>query len=413
VNEVADSESMPAILQRCLPFGLVAVAAAWLASTISVVGDWRGDSWPAIDALAHGRVGDYLSAKAMMGPFATLVETPFAALAGGDLLNAYRWAAFPCLLVAGLLGLYLARVARRKGASRLSQVLIPGLCLINPITFEALQYGHPEEILTAALAVGAVACASEGRKAWTAVLLGLAVASKQWAVIAILPTLLALPDRRLRVSLAAAAIVAILTLPGLLAAPGSFSEVNQNAAATGRVVAPWSIWYPVSHEETEEHRVGSETLVAHVHEAPPLIGALSHPLIVLLALVLPLWLAWRRNQFKLPGGDAMGLLAVLALLRCVLDPVDNLYYHAPLLLALLGWDALGPGRLPLRGLSGAALALFFYDWSHHLGNVALFSDVYDFVALLAGAVMGAALLLPERSIKKPDFSLDEAQISRI
>lgn len=170
--------------KRCLLLGLVsaglvAAASAWLASTIAMTGDWPGDTWPAVHALAQGHVSDYLSAKAMMGPFATLVQTPFVALSGASGLEAYRWAAFPCLLAAGLLGLYLAAIARRRGAPRLAQLLVAALCLVNPLTIEALQLGHPEELLTAALAVGAVATAWEGHARRTAVLLGLAIASKQ------------------------------------------------------------------------------------------------------------------------------------------------------------------------------------------------------------------------------------------
>jgi hypothetical protein len=374
-------------------------------------------------------VSDYLSAKAIMGPFSPMVQAPFVALGGGDALHAYRWAAFPCLLAAGLLGLYLASVARRRGASRLSQTLLAGLCLVNPIAIEALQYGHPEEILTAALAVGAVACASEGHKGRTAVLLGLAVASKQWAVIAILPALMALPDRRVRTGLTAGAIAVVLMLPGLLAAPGSFSEVNHNAASTGRIASPWSVWYPAASVKTEEHRVGPETLVAHVHEAPPLVGSLSHPLIVLLALVLPLGLALRRGRFALSGADAMGLLALLALLRCGLDPLDNLYYHEPLLLALLGWDALSAGRLPLRGLACTAVALFFRNWSYHLTDVVAFNGIYVFVIVFAAAAISLSLFRRKQDVqvvlasypvgrpsvgsREPDFWLDEAQISGI
>ncbi len=420
---------MSSALRRCLPVGLVVALSAWLASSVSTLGDWSGDSWPAVDALAHGRVADYLSAKAMMGPFSTLVQAPFVVLGGGDAPHAYRWAAFPCLLAAGLLGLYLASVARRRGASRLSQVLLAGLCLVNPITIEALQYGHPEEILTAALAVGAVACASEGHRGRTAVLLGLAVASKQWAVIAILPALMALPDRRVRTALTAVAIAVALTAPGLVAAPGSFSEVNHNAASTGRIASSWSVWYPVASVKTEEHRVGTETLIAHVHEAPPLVGSLSHPLIVLLAFALPLALALRRGRFALSGADAMGLFALLALLRCGLDPLDNLYYHEPLLLALIGWDALSPGRLPLRALAGTAIAFFFRDWSLHLTDVIAFNDLYVFVIVTAAAAISLALFRsrphapaalasypvgrPSVGSLEPDFWPDEAQISGI
>lgn len=387
--------------KRRLPFrlvgiGLVGAVSVWLASTIATTGDWLGDSWPAVHALAQGHVSDYLSAEAMMGPFATLVQAPFVVLSGASGLDAYRWGAFPSLLAAGLLGLYLSGIARRRGASRFSQFLIAALCLVNPLTFEALQLGHPEELLTAALAVGAVATASGGHNRRAAVLLGLAVASKQWAVIAILPVLMALPARRLRAGLGAAAIVAVLVLPGLVAAPESFSEVQGNAASTGRIATPWSVWYPATTVKTEVYRVDSTSLVAQVHEAPPLVGRLSHPLIVALALGLPLALALRRRRFGLSGQDAMGLLALLALMRCALDPVDNLYYHAPLLLALLGWDALAPRGLPVRGLTGAALALLFFHWSRNLSDLAAFNAAYLALVSAGGLAMLAALFRPSR-----------------
>lgn len=391
---------MASAVRRTAFLALAAGASVWLAMTLSTGGgDWPVDSWPAVDALAHLRIGEYLSAKAMMGPFSTMVEAPFVALAhSGDVIQAYRWAALPGFVAAGLLGVYLAGIARRRGASSLSQLLIAALCLVNPLTIAAFEYGHPEELLTAALAVAAIASAAEGHRLRTAILLGLAIASKQWAVIAILPALMAFPDRRPRIALTALAIAAALTLPGLLADPGTFSEVNSSAAATGRFVTAWSVWYPLGHLGTEVHRVGGETLVAHPHEAPPLTGALSHPLILLLALLLPLGLAWRRGRFRIPGEDAMALFAVLALLRCCLDPVDNLYYHEPVLLALFGWDALSAGRLPLRGLAGTAIALLINDRSLNLGNTAAFGYVYTVVALAVITAIFLALFRgdPER-----------------
>jgi Glycosyltransferase family 87 len=373
------------------PFVLVGAAAAWLASTITATGEWDTDTWPRIQALTHGNVIEFFRVESMMGPFASVVQAPFAAISGGGELVAYRWSAFACLLAAGLLGLYLAHLARRRGVPTLGQALIAGLCLVNPLTIEALDKGHPEELLTAALAVAAIATASEGHRYRAALLLGLAVASKQWAVIAILPVLMALPSSRIRVALIAGAIVAVLTLPALIAAPDSFSEVHGAAASTGRVVTPWSVWYPAAEVTSEHHRIGSTSFTAEVHEAPPLVGSLSHPLIVFLAFGLPVALALRRGEFRISGPEAMALLALLALLRCALDPVDNFYYHVPLLLALLGWDGLDAERLPLRGLAGTAIALLFWQWSHNLSDVQLFNFAYVTVAVAAGVIITFAL----------------------
>ncbi|MDQ2632061.1 MAG: glycosyltransferase 87 family protein [Actinomycetota bacterium] len=383
---------MASLGRRCIPFALVAAAAAWLVSTISTTGDWPTDSAPAVEALAHGHVSDYLSATAMMGPFSTLVQAPFAALAPAGDLTTCRWAAFPCILAVGLLGLYLAAIAGRRGAPGSFRVLLAALCVFNPLTVEALRSGHPEEILTAALLVAAVATAAEDRRWAAALFLGLALASKQWAVLGILPVLMALPSGRIRAALVAAAVAALLILPGLVVSPESFSEVQGKAASTGRVVTPWSVWYPVATEVTEVHRVGETRMVATVREAPAVVGELSHPLIVLLFFVLPLGLALKRRRLGLSGAEAMALLALLALVRAALDPVDNFYYHAPLLLALLGWDAIAPqGRLPLRGLLGAAVALLLWDLWKDISDPDLFNAIYVTFALVGTGLLVAAL----------------------
>jgi len=405
---------MPAVAKKLLPYLLAGLLSAWLASLATGIGDWESDTAPAVHALAAGDVGSYLSAKAMMGPFATLVQAPFVALSAASGLVAYQWAVFPCLLAAGLLGLYLARIAARRGAGLTTQVLLAAFCLLNPLTFEALENGHPEEILTAALVVGALAAAGE-KKPWrTAILLGLAIASKQWAVVAILPALMVLPAHRLRVGIGAAAVAGLLILPGLAAAPSSFVHVQTQAAGTGRVVTPWSVWYPLASPRTEVFEVDGERLVAHAKDAPSLADPVSHPLIVLLTLVLPLAVAWRQG-LPLSPSDGFALLALLALLRCVLDPVDNLYYHEPLLLALIGWDAFSSRGLPLRTLLGVAVALVFWQFWHDISDPAAFNLAYlGFVAALGIALLSSVFRrFSGQPFQFGDFSRYVAQISGI
>jgi hypothetical protein len=380
-------------LKRCVPFGLVFAGSVLIAFANTRLGDYSFDGGPAVHALLHGDFAAYFAAPAIMGPFSTLVQVPFAAL-GGSQLTQYQWACVPCLVATGLLGLYLAELAGRRGASPVYRATIATLCLVNPLTCAALWGGHPEELLTGALAVGAVAVASEGHNRRAALLLGLALASKQWAVIAILPTLMALPNRRGRAALGAFALALALTLPSFIAAPSVFSSVQTHAATTSRVVDPWNVWYLFA--PVVEHRLsfGSTRVTAHVHEASPLVTAITHPLIVLLAFVVPLALIGRRRRFGVSGADAMALLALLALLRCALDPVGNLYYHEPLLLALIGWDALArPRTLPLRGLLCAAVAALFWKWPVELtvSQLSVFSAAYTAVAVASAIVIGASL----------------------
>ncbi len=380
------------VARRSLPFFAVGAVSAWLAFTVTFPGaDFVTDAGPVVRELAHGHLSALLHSNAIMGPFALIVEAPFVAIAGADWLPQYQWASLPGLIAVGLLGLYLAAIARRRGASGLSQLLIATLCLVNPITLEALNTGHPEELLTAALAVGAVASASEGRDRRAALLLGLAVASKQWALIAVFPVLMALPRpaMRLRTAVGAGAVAAVLILPGIIAAPGSFADVQGNAASTGNVLLPWSAWYSIGDMGTRVVTVGSHHFSSQVPQAPALVGGLSHPLIVILAGAIPLALTLRRGRFGITGADAMALLALLALLRCALDPVNNLYYHEPLLIALLGWDALASRGLPWRGLIGAAVAFAFRRWLVYLDPES-FNAIYVAVAGAAALALGLA-----------------------
>ena len=59
---------------------------------------------------------------------------------------------------------------------------------------------------------------------------------------------------------------------------------------------------------------------------------------------------------RLGGEQILLLLALLFLLRCVLDPWNIVYYELPFLLALLAWEALcRPERPPVLTLAATAL----------------------------------------------------------
>jgi uncharacterized membrane protein len=109
-----------------------------------------------------------------------------------------------------ILALVLADRMLCAGRSRGACLLVIALAAANPVSIRALELGHPEELLTAALAIGAVLAAARERALLAAVLLGLAIASKAWAVLAIGPVLLALPGRRVLALAIAGAVCAIM-----------------------------------------------------------------------------------------------------------------------------------------------------------------------------------------------------------
>jgi hypothetical protein len=115
------------------------------------------------------------------------------------------------------------------------------------------------------------------------------------------------------------------------------------------------VWWPLAHESravTEE--IAGIPVSDTVFEGPAWVNRVARPLVVVLALPLSL-LFWRRRR-RLEPEDALALFALLMLLRCMLDPLNNGYYHAPFLMAFAAWEGLRHQRLPVGAL-GAAVAL--------------------------------------------------------
>ena len=121
-----------------------------------------------------------------------------------------------------ILGLWLAGIARSRGVGLTGQLLIVALSVLNPLTSTAIIMGHPEELLTASLCVGALVAACKQRAVLTMVLLGLALACKQWSVIAILPILFALERGRIRALVGALTLAAVVTLPEVVGSPATY-----------------------------------------------------------------------------------------------------------------------------------------------------------------------------------------------
>jgi hypothetical protein len=167
-----------------------------------------------------------------------------------------------------------------------------------------------------------------------------------------------------------------------------------NAANTKRIVDPWSIWYAATPETTQQIDVGGEPVAVQRRLMPEALSRASHPLIVVLAFLLPVSLALRRRGFHLSGPDALALLALLSLLRAGLDPVNNLYYHEPLLLALIAWDAMTCRALPVRALAATAVALLLERWGIQHADPLVFNALY--IAAFAAGASAIAFALSRR-----------------
>ena len=277
----------------------------------------------------------------MRAPFALLAD-----LGGGGELAVFRLSALPCLLAGVALGLVLVAEALSRGLGRGVCAGLLFCCAVNPLTWRALELGHPEELLGGVLCAAAVLAACARRPALAGTLLGLAIANKAWGVLAIGPVLIALPHGHRRALAIAAGLAAAFTLPLLLAsAPGTATAAG--ALHAGGDFFPWQVWWFLGSANDVWHGVSGDTLA---RSAPSWLGPIPHPLIVALAVPFS-WLAWRR------GADPLLLLALLFLLRCVLDPWNNVYYALPLVIALASWEGSRERRAPLVAL-GVLVATF-------------------------------------------------------
>ncbi|HUA75030.1 MAG TPA: glycosyltransferase 87 family protein [Solirubrobacteraceae bacterium] len=386
-----------ALVRRHLNDGALALAALLLslraALSAASLGDYPGDAGPPIGDLVHGNLHAFALARPAMGDLSLLVRLPFAGLASlahaGE-LTSYRWGAVPCVLSVAALALWLARIAARRGAGLVAQWAIVLLALLNPLVSSALDLGHPEELLTASLCVGALVAAIERKALLSTVLLGLALACKQWSVVAVLPVLFALDGARLKALLGALATALLVTLPAIAGAPSSFLH-NQLDLAQSLHRSPtiWSWLWPPAPDSTRHVLVEGNSVAVSGHRLPAGLARAVHPLLIAVDLLVAAVVACVR-RLPLRRDDAFALMALVLLLRCTLDTETMPYYLAGLLLDLLAWDALRGERLPVRALAGAAVAYVLCDRVWAL-SPSVCSFLYGACTLIAALLFAGVL----------------------
>jgi hypothetical protein len=347
--------------------------------------DYATEAAASMTALLHGHLTAFLQSAPSYGA-SLLLRAPFAlpgSLAGGGTLLVYRLGALPCLLAIGALGVWLAVDLRRAGGAVLAAGLVVALCVANPITYRALATGHPEELLGGALCVAAVLLAQRGRANLAALALGLAIANKQWALLAIGPVFIALPAHRVRSLIIAGVVAGALVAPIMLSSPTIKAATGRLVVAdTGAIFHPWQIfWFLGPRGHWLPSMLGS---IPQGFRLPPAwLGGRAHLLIVWLGLPLTMLAAYRRTR----AADALLLLALLLLLRCWLDPWDLVYYPLPFIFALAAWETTVARRPPIGAAAAtAATWLIFWYLPSHIGVDA------QAISFLAPATLTLAVL---------------------
>lgn len=412
--------------------GLCALGAVGASAAMAWVGlygfgwsDYEVEALPSLNALTHGHVLEFLRLAPAYG--GSLIErAPFAlapGLWGGGELAVYRMVALPCLLAAVVLAVWLCSRLRAMKMPVLWRSVAVGVCVANPITLAALEQGHPEELLGACLCVGAVLVAMRGRAVWAGVFLGLAIANKEWALLAAGPVWLALAPAKAAkagdgrhswqdprtwrslsawpaiVCLATAAIVAGAILAPLMLVPGGGFAASTSSVASSHsaIFQPWQAWWFFGWHGSMVHGLFNAPKPGFRH-GPGWVNLVSHPLVVAVGFALAgaVWLqrlvreradaapaasALPGNPARRRGRDVLLLLALALLLRCLLDSWDTSYYLLPCSIAMVVWETIGEQRAPVltiagliapwvlleqlagRGLSPDAQAALFLAWT--------------------------------------------------
>jgi hypothetical protein len=377
---------------------------AWLGLYGFAWSDYDSEVRPAYEALVRGHVGEFLRLAPAYG--GSLIErAPFAlmpGLWGGGTLAVYRMVALPCLLAAALLGVWLTARMRADGRSTIARAVALGVCVANPITLLALEVGHPEEILGACMCVTAVLVATRSSSAGGALLagalLGLAIANKEWALLAAGPVLLAVPrGQRLRCTASACITASAILTPLMLVSSGGFvaSTRTIGSPAASSIFQPWQVWWFLGHHGALVH--GTFGAPKHGYRiGPEWTGTISHPLVLAVGalLAVALWLRGARRT-ALTRQQALLALAFVLLARCLLDTWDTSYYTLPFVLALLAWETGRPSHNPpLLALTASALVWISFQWLPEHASADLASAAFLAWTLPLAVWLGLQLLAP-------------------
>ena len=368
-----------------LVLGAVAMTIVLHEATFATpVTDFDLEAKAAVVALSEGDVGEALDrCPSYCGSL--LLRMPFALLVEGAGRNAlFAAMSVPAILVALALGFALWRRALLVGAGLAAAWTAFMLVVLNPIGWRALEFGHPEELITAACCAGAAVAAYDRRPVLTGVLLGLAVGMKLWPVLVVIGVLLVLPAQRLRAVATAVAVAALLIAPMALAGGGGIEQAKAVAESTGTAVEPAQIWWFFGDPGVEV-RNGAGILQEGYRAAPAWVTRISHPLVVLVPLLISLALA--RSVARRGAHEALLLLTLVLLLRGLLDTWNTEYYPFAFLLSVLVWELHARRTLPTRTLAATALC-----WLSFVALPGVVSADAVAVVYLAWAVPLAAML---------------------
>ncbi len=361
-------------------FGIVLagmLVQVWVIPAVNDLGYWwiSEDAWTPLAparTLAEGRTDLYAAdPEWIAGPLLPILLTPvwvvgrwldLSSPLTGEVDRPTLWFVYgPLMLGWSIPLLYavrsLAAQARRSGASaleRLARVQWGTVALV--VLPVAVLAGHLEDLIAITLLALAVRGVVRGDRTASAIWLGLAIVSKQWALLAA-PALVAVVPRGSRIRWTAIAASIPLALFG-----GLFLVDPENA---GRALFEGLAFPAAGHP------------AIFVDPAEPLVGTPFRVAIVLVAAGLGALVARRPGIRTLLAAIGLALLA-----RLFLEPVVFDYYPAPAL-AFLSLREFGEtGHLRVTLVLGLAMTVL-YSWEPSSG--AAWWSVQGVLAILLAA----------------------------
>jgi hypothetical protein len=206
------------------------------------------------------------------------------------------------------------------------------------------------------------------------------------------PVAIIAPEGRWRL-LGLAGLVATAVLgPLALAGSAAVERAGDVARDAGEIFQPWQVWWFLG--DHGQVVMGTYAEKPGYRAAPGWIGEVARPLVVLVPVALSLLLA--RALRARPWHDGLLLLALVLLLRCLLDPWNVVYYELPFLLALTAWEVHAR-----RGVPVISLTATLFCWVTLEQFTRQLSPDAQSLAFLAWSVpfavaMGLRLAAPER-----------------
>ena len=242
-------------------------------------------------------------------------------------------------LVLALGSLALLRAAKADTVGRQAGLLV-FLAFLPSASSAIVQLYHPQDILSLGLAAGALAQTLKRRWVLAGALFGLAFLSKQFAVLMLLPALVAAPDLRARGRMAVAAAVVFVAgiLPFAVSDPRATLD-NLSGFSAGGAVA-------------------GSTVLTLLGVTGNVASAVARDAPVVFAFCLCLWAV---HRFGPALGRPMALVALtLACVgsRLVFESVIFPYYLLATSVMFFMLDLVGR-RSPSRSLAWCAAAAFF------------------------------------------------------